>query len=96
LRPSFAYLQADDPARHTKKVSLGWLGPASRRLLASQQRLVAMLPLILLGLTWWSRRVTSRDVIRLAPFMAVAVALAGVNVWFQTLDGNDDSTGKLG
>ncbi len=44
---------------------------------------VAMLPLVLLGLIAWRRPVSVRDLVRLAPFFAVACVLSAVNVWFQ-------------
>ena len=46
---------------------------------------VAILPLVLLWIVWWQRRrITVRDLARAAPFLLVAIVLAGVNVWFQT------------
>ncbi len=45
---------------------------------------VAMLPLVLLLVAWWqSRRIGISDLIRIAPFFAVAGLLTVVNVWFQ-------------
>jgi len=44
---------------------------------------VAILPLILLGIVAWRRPVNRRDLARLAPFFAVSVVLAAVDVWFQ-------------
>ena len=44
---------------------------------------VAILPLILLGLIGWRRRVEWGDLARLAPFFAVSAALAATDVWFQ-------------
>ena len=45
---------------------------------------VAILPGVLALLIWWQReRVTARDLLRLAPFAAIAVALTLVNMWFQ-------------
>ena len=43
---------------------------------------VATLPLVLLGIIAWRRRPARRDLLRLAPFLGLAAALAGVNVWF--------------
>lgn len=45
---------------------------------------VAPLPLVLLGLMAWRRRVRLREILLLLPFAAVAAALVGVNLWFQT------------
>ncbi len=61
---------------------------------------VAILPLLLLWIVWWLRTgtvpifasakmglspsVSRWDLVRTAPFFAVAVVLAGVNLWFQT------------
>ncbi|MGD1032034.1 MAG: tetratricopeptide repeat protein [Opitutaceae bacterium] len=44
---------------------------------------VAPLPLVLLGLIAWHRRPSLRDLLRLAPFFAAAVAVAAVDVWTQ-------------
>jgi len=43
----------------------------------------AMLPMALLGLVAWRRKVKWADGARLAPFFAVAGALTWVNIWFQ-------------
>lgn len=45
---------------------------------------VAVLPLLLLGLALWRRRLTTRDLIRSVPFFAIAAVLVRVNMWFQT------------
>ena len=44
----------------------------------------AVLPVLILGIVWWMRPLTWRDLLRALPFFAVAVALTAVNVWFQT------------
>jgi protein O-mannosyl-transferase len=44
---------------------------------------VAMTPVLLLGITWWRRKLTERDLLRMAPFFVIAAVLAYVNVWFQ-------------
>ncbi|MGA2799131.1 MAG: tetratricopeptide repeat protein, partial [Thermoguttaceae bacterium] len=43
-----------------------------------------VLPVLLLGIVWWRRSLTRRDLLRIAPFFLVAVVLTGVNIWFQT------------
>jgi protein O-mannosyl-transferase len=45
---------------------------------------VAPLPLVLLGIIAWRRRLTFRDGLLIAPFFILGGALAVVNVWFQT------------
>ena len=45
---------------------------------------VAVLPLILLGITWWQRPLTRTDFIRTAPFFAVSFVLVPLNIWLQT------------
>ena len=45
---------------------------------------VAVLPVLLLGIVWWLRPLTRRDLLRTAPFFLVAVVLTAVNMWFQT------------
>ncbi len=46
---------------------------------------VAILPVVLLGLTWWQRgRISAGEWARLAPFFVLAAALTALNVWFQT------------
>jgi protein O-mannosyl-transferase len=45
---------------------------------------VLILPAVLLGVVWWLRPLTKRDLLRTAPFFLVAVSLAVVNMWFQT------------
>jgi Tfp pilus assembly protein PilF len=44
---------------------------------------VAILPFLLLLITWWQRRLTVGDAARLAPFFVIAVALTAINIWFQ-------------
>jgi Tfp pilus assembly protein PilF len=44
---------------------------------------VAVVPVLLLGIVWWRRPLTERDLVRTAPFFLVAAALTAVTVWFQ-------------
>ncbi|MGA2796900.1 MAG: tetratricopeptide repeat protein [Thermoguttaceae bacterium] len=44
----------------------------------------AVLPGLVLGIIWWLRPLTWRDLARIAPFLVIAGALAWVSVWFQT------------
>ncbi len=44
----------------------------------------APLPLVLLGIILWRRRLEAGDWIRIAPFFAVAAVFTGVNIWFQS------------
>jgi tetratricopeptide (TPR) repeat protein len=44
---------------------------------------VAILPLVLLGLVAWRRRLRWGDILRAAPFLAVAIILTLVNIQFQ-------------
>ena len=44
----------------------------------------AVLPVLLLGILWWLRSLTRRNILRIALFFLLAVALTGVNIWFQT------------
>ena len=61
-----------------------WLSLLAFSLAMLSKGSVAPLPVVLLGLIAWRRRLVLRDGIRVAPFFAVAAALAAVNVWFQT------------
>jgi tetratricopeptide (TPR) repeat protein len=45
---------------------------------------VTILPVVLLGIVWWLRPLTRWDFVQTAPFLAVAVVLTPINVWFQT------------
>ncbi len=61
-----------------------WLSLAAFVLAMLSKGSVAVLPVLLLGIVWWLRPLTRRDLVRIAPFFLVAGVLAGVNVWFQT------------
>ena len=61
-----------------------WLSLAAFVLAMLSKGSVIVLPALLLGIIWWRRPLTIRDMAQMAPFFAVAAALAVVNVWFQT------------
>jgi protein O-mannosyl-transferase len=61
-----------------------WLSLAAFALAMLSKGSVAVLPVLLLGIIWWQRQITRRDVFRVLPFFAIAVLFAGVNIWFQT------------
>ena len=61
-----------------------WLSLFAFALAMLSKGSVAVLPVLLIGIVWWLRPLTKWDLVRTAPFFAVAAALAGVNVWFQT------------
>ena len=65
-----------------------WLSFAAFVLAMLGKGSVAVLPVLLLGIIWWKRRLTKRDFLRTAPFFAVA-ALTLVNMWFQKSDVGD-------
>jgi len=44
---------------------------------------VAMLPAVLLLVLWWQRRLSARNIVRVLPFVAVAIVLVAVDIWFQ-------------
>jgi tetratricopeptide (TPR) repeat protein len=61
-----------------------WLSLVAFTLAMLSKGSVAVFPGVLLLLIWWERgRLTRKDVLRVAPFLAVAVGLTLVNVWFQ-------------
>jgi tetratricopeptide (TPR) repeat protein len=61
-----------------------WLSLAAFVLAMLSKASVAVLPVLLLGIAWWLRPLTKRDLAAIAPFFAIAIALTVVNVWFQT------------
>jgi Flp pilus assembly protein TadD len=81
-----------------------WLSLTAFTLAMLSKGSAAILPVLLLGIVWWLRPLDTvpisvsmkiglspsirRDLLRTAPFFVIALALAGVNVWFQT-HGND-------
>jgi tetratricopeptide (TPR) repeat protein len=61
-----------------------WLSVVAFTLAMLSKGSVAMLPAILLLIVWWQRgTIGKRDLVRVMPFIAVALALTAVNLWFQ-------------
>ena len=73
-----AYVRAEEGARAGYGLSL-----AAFVLALLSKGSVAVLPVILIGLIAWRRRVTGRDGLRLLPFFLAAGLLTLVNIWFQ-------------
>lgn len=45
---------------------------------------VIMAPVVLLGLAWWRRnKIATRDVLAVAPLLALSAIFAGITIWFQ-------------
>jgi len=63
--------------------SFYWLSLLAFLLAMLSKGSVAVLPLVLLGLVAWRRRLVAADFMKVAPFLAVAVALTLVNIRFQ-------------
>jgi hypothetical protein len=61
-----------------------WLSLLSFVMAMLSKGSVAVLPVILLMLIWWRRKVTIKDLARTVPFFMVGAVLVVVNVWFQT------------
>ncbi len=64
--------------------SFYWLSLAAFVMAMLSKGSVAVLPLLLLGITWWLRPLMRWDFVLSIPFFAVAAVLSGANVWFQT------------
>jgi tetratricopeptide (TPR) repeat protein len=63
-----------------------WLSLSASVLAMLSKGSTVILPAVLLILAWWRRGRLSaigRELLRIAPYFLVAVALTGVNVWFQ-------------
>ena len=61
-----------------------WLSLVAFLLAMLSKGSVAVLPVLLLAIIWWRRPLTTWDLLRIAPFFAVAIMLTVVNLWFQT------------
>ena len=78
----------EDLANH-RRLNLRWYGLslAAFVLAMLSKGSVAILPLVLLLITWWRRnQITRRDLLLTAPFFLVAAVLTVVNIWFQSHD----------
>ena len=76
LLVSVAWLEAKGSGRYWLSLTAFVLGLLSKGS-------IAMLPFVLAGLIAWRRRLTLRDLARLAPFLMIAALLVGVDMWFQ-------------
>lgn len=83
LRSAGARAEASRPA--PPRVD-GWLlaSLAAFALAMLSKGSVAILPLLLLGITAWLRPLTKWDLARTVPFFLLALVLVRVNMWFQT------------
>ncbi len=63
-----------------------WLSLAAFVLAMLSKGSAAILPVLLLGIVWFKRKVTLRDLLQILPFFAVAAGLAAWNVWYQSRD----------
>jgi protein O-mannosyl-transferase len=59
-----------------------WLSLAAFLLAMLSKGSVAILPVLLLGIIWWLRPLTRRDLLLCVPFFLIALALAAVIMWF--------------
>jgi tetratricopeptide (TPR) repeat protein len=60
-----------------------WMSLAAFVLAMLGKGSVAILPALLLGIIWWLRPLTRRDLVRIAPYFIIGVILVEANVWFQ-------------
>jgi tetratricopeptide (TPR) repeat protein len=60
-----------------------WLSLAAFTLAMLSKGSVAVLPVLLLGIVWWLRPLTWRDLVWSAPFFLIALVFTAVNMWFQ-------------
>jgi tetratricopeptide (TPR) repeat protein len=61
-----------------------WLSLAAFMLAMLGKGSAVVLPVLLLGIIWWLRSLNRWDLVRIAPFLLLAVVLTVVNIWFQT------------
>ncbi|MGD0518832.1 MAG: tetratricopeptide repeat protein, partial [Thermoguttaceae bacterium] len=78
------YLPSPDRLCQTAAGRWYWLSLAAFVLAMLGKGSVAVLPVLLLEIVWWRRKISQWDLAKTAPFFLVAVVLAAVNMWFQT------------
>ncbi len=61
-----------------------WLSLVAFALAMLSKGSVAVLPVLLLGIVWWRRKVTRWDLLRMVPFFVISAVLVRENMWFQT------------
>jgi protein O-mannosyl-transferase len=82
----FFYLKTEipSPSSHNQTSSFWyWLSLLTFILSMLSKGSVVVLPVLLLGITWWSRPLEKRDLARIAPFFISALLFTIVNIWFQ-------------
>ncbi|MGW8256074.1 MAG: tetratricopeptide repeat protein [Thermoguttaceae bacterium] len=67
-----------------------WLSLAAFILATLSKGSEVVVPAVLLGIIWWIRGVTRRDLLRIAPFFLIAVVMVFVNLWFRTHDSGEE------
>jgi tetratricopeptide (TPR) repeat protein len=83
LASVWAFLRAGWPEEKTKSGRWYAASLAAFVLAMLSKGSVAILPLVLVGIVAWRRRLALRDALWAAPFFLVAAALTAVNIWFQ-------------
>lgn len=83
LLSAYAYLRSDGfGARPNKRLYAVSLVCFVFALLSKVS--VAILPPLLLLIVWWRRGVARKDILKIAPYFAIALVVGMVNVWFMS------------
>jgi protein O-mannosyl-transferase len=61
-----------------------WLSLLAFLLAMLSKGSVAVLPVLLLGIVWWRRKITWNDLVHTAPFFLISLVLTVVNLYFQS------------